>query len=246
MRSTETGPAEPTTAGRLRSVLAAAGSLTITTDGHRCDLIGRHAVDHSGRLWLRIPAGCLLAARAARAPRGITAALLEFTDVAPLAVRNRVRARAQLSGWLTAEGTEREAGGDEAGDVLLRLDPARATLDTGDGPVGVALDELVLADPDPLAAEEAGLLAWLADDRLDLTARLTRLVDARHRHAVCRVRPLALDQYAITLRLEYARTYRDVRLPFPAPAHDPAEVGERLRTLLAATRNCPRRWAARP
>lgn len=233
---TDARPPEPSGAERVRSVLSAARSLTVTTDGYSCDLAGAHALDERGRLTLRLPADCRLAALVACAPRGDLAAMLQFTDVAPTAVRERVRARVTLSGWLTQGGAETEAG-----RVELRLDPVRATLDTGNGAVGVGLDELVLAEADPLAGHEAGLLIHLTDDHPDAVARLARLVEARHLHGVRRVVPVGVDRYGLTLRLEHARAHADARLPFAVPLRVAAEFGDRIQGLLAAAHACPRR-----
>ncbi|MER7107135.1 DUF2470 domain-containing protein [Streptomyces sp. NPDC000229] len=233
---TDARPPEPSGAERVRSVLAAARSLTVTTDGYRCDLAGAHTLDGRARLTLRLPADCHLAAAVACAPRGDLAAMLQFTDVAPTAVRDRVRAKVTLSGWLTQDGEETGAG-----RVELRLDPVRATLDTGDGAVGVGLDELVLAEADPLAGHEAGLLLHLTDDHPDAVARLARLVEPRYLHGVRRVVPVGLDRYGLTLRLEHARAHADIRLPFTVPLREAAEFGDRIQALLAAAQACPRR-----
>ncbi|MFJ1567979.1 DUF2470 domain-containing protein [Streptomyces erythrochromogenes] len=170
------------------------------------------------------------------APRGALAALMEFTDIAPVAVRDRVRARVTLSGRLTR--SRQDAATD---DVDLRLDAARVTLATQEVTVKVALDELVLARPDPLAIDEGSLLTHLTDAHQDAVTRLTRLAEPWLLHGAVRVLPLAVDRYGITLRCEYARNQRDLRLPFPAPVSEASEVGEQIRLLLAAAQACPRR-----
>ncbi|MEV3989892.1 DUF2470 domain-containing protein [Streptomyces sp. NPDC049837] len=233
---------EPTDAERVRSVLSAARSLTVITHGYRCDLAGVHRLDERGRLTLRLPADGHLAAAVAGAPGGDLAAMLQFTDVAPTAVRDRVRARVTLSGWLTRARRGAEARAEAGrGGVALRLDPVRVTLHTGDDVVFVGLDELVLAAPDPLAGHEAALLLHLTDDHPDAVARLARLVEPRHLHGVRRVVPLALDRYGVTLRLEHARAHHDVRLPFTPALREAAEFGDRVQALLAAAHACPRR-----
>ncbi|MFF8831878.1 DUF2470 domain-containing protein [Streptomyces sp. NPDC015131] len=236
-RRADARPSEPSPAERVRSVLSAARSLTVTTDGYSCDLAGAHSLDARGRLTLRLPDYCRLAAAVACAPRGDLAAMLQFTDVTPTSVRDRVRARVTLSGWLTHEDGAR---GTEDG-LVLRLDPVRATLDTGDGAYGVGLDELVLAEADPLAGHEAALLLHLTDDHPDAVAHLTRLVEPRHLHGVRRVVPVGIDRYGVTLRLEHARAHADVRLPFRAPLRRAADFGDRIQALLAAAHACPRR-----
>jgi hypothetical protein len=85
------------------------------------------------------------------------------------------------------------------------------------------------------------MLTHLVDVHSDEVARLTRLVDTRLVQGVRRVLPLAMDRYGITLRLEHAHAHHDVRLPFPTPLTHVAEAGDRVRTLLAAARACPRR-----
>ncbi|MFF8842029.1 DUF2470 domain-containing protein [Streptomyces sp. NPDC015127] len=221
--------ARPTNGERVRSVVAAAGSLTVVTDRHACELAGLHSLDERGRLCLRVPDECALAAEVALAPRGIVAALLKFTDIAPTAVRERVRARVTLSGWLAPTGP---VSGTPGTDV--RLDFAHAELVTATGAVTVGLDELTLAEADPLAVHEADMLTHLVDVHSDEVALLTRLVDPRLMRGVLRVLPLSMDRYGITLRCERADAYHDVRLPFPTPLSDAAEAGDRVRTLLAA------------
>ncbi|MGW1026478.1 DUF2470 domain-containing protein [Streptomyces sp. NPDC002577] len=243
--ATEPAAVEPTAAERIRSVLARAGSLTLTTDGHRYDLVGLHAVDGTGQVRLRLPADSPLLARAVCAPRGALAALLEFTDVSPTSVRARVRAKVTLSGWLALAGAPEDDADDGAG---LRLDLARATLETQTDMAVVGLDELVLAEPDPLAVEEAALLTHLVDAHEDMVTRLARLAGPQLLQGVVRVQPVALDRYGITLRCEYARGHGDLRLLFPEQVHDPAQAGDGIRRLLATAQACPhrRRTSSRP
>lgn len=235
---------EPTAAERVRSVLSSARSLTVSTDGYDCDLFGPHTLDGGSRLKFRLSADCRLAEQAARSPRGALAALVRFTDVAPTAVRDRVRARVTLSGWLTPDGPKPEAGGG----VDFRLDTAHVSLETAADTVSVGLDQLALAEADPLAGVEAGLITHLTDAHADAMAHLTRLVDPRQLQGVVGVWPLALDRYGITLRLERVRTHHDVRLPFPVPLRTAAQVTGQVQALLAAAHNCHRRrrTAARP
>lgn len=156
---------EPTPAERARSVLAAAGSLTVTTQGHRIELIGLHTVDAAARLLLHNPPDGHLAAELAVAPHGDLAALVEFTDVAAVAVRERVRARLTLGGWLSALGPK-----------TLVFHPARAVLTEDGGTALIGLDELTLASPDPLATHEAEMLGRLDAAHADTVAPLARLL----------------------------------------------------------------------
>ncbi|WP_149182799.1 DUF2470 domain-containing protein [Streptomyces sp. TRM49041] len=221
---------EPTAAERVRSVLARAVSLSLTTAGQDYDLIGMHSVSSRGQLTLHPQADSPLARQVAEAPRGSLAALLEFTDIAPTAVRDRVRARVTVSGWLA-----------RADDRGLRLDTARVSLRTPAGTVEVGLDEIALAEPDPLAVEEAAMLTHLIDAHEELMGDLLGLAGPRLPRGMIRALPFALDRHCITLRCEYDTGHCDLRLLFPAPARDAAEAGERIRQLLTAPRGCAHR-----
>ncbi|MYS41038.1 DUF2470 domain-containing protein, partial [Streptomyces sp. SID5998] len=78
-----------------------------------------------------------LAATALLAPRGELPALLEFADVAPVPVRNRIRARLRLAGRFT-----------RAGDSLL-FQPMRVVLRQPPGAVVIAPGDFAAAEPDP-------------------------------------------------------------------------------------------------
>ncbi|MFJ3882563.1 DUF2470 domain-containing protein [Streptomyces sp. NPDC090077] len=228
----DAAPGGPTAAERVRSVLARAVSLSLVTEAQAYDLIGLHSVGPKGRIFLHPPADGPLAARIATAPRGSLAALVQFTDVAPTAVRERVRARVTISGWLTPD----EPGPD---GVRLRLDAARVSLRTAAEVRDVGLDEFTLARPDPIAAEEAGMLTHLADSHGEMVAGLAALAAPRLPAGVLRTSPLALDRHGITLRCEYRSGHLDLRFPFPVTARDAAGAGEQVRLLLTA----PRRYA---
>ncbi|KUM76299.1 DUF2470 domain-containing protein [Streptomyces curacoi] len=220
---------EPTPAERARSVLSAAGSLTLTTQGHRVELIGLHTVDAAARLLLHNPPDGHLAAELAVAPHGDLAALVEFTDIAPVAVRERVRARLALGGRLTALGPK-----------ALVFNPARAVLTDDEGSAVVGLDELTLAAPDPLAPHEAEMLARLDAAHAHTVAPLARLLPARQQLRATAVRPLRLDRHGLVLRLERPGSHQDTRLPFAAPATHPGEAVRQIHALLAEATARPR------
>ncbi|QOV34848.1 DUF2470 domain-containing protein [Streptomyces ferrugineus] len=220
---------EPTPAERARSVLAAAGSLTVTTQGHRVELIGLHTVDAAARLLLHNPPDGHLAAELAVAPHGDLAALAEFTDIAPVAVRERVRARLTLGGWLSALGPK-----------TLVFNPARAVLAEGDGTAVVGLDELALASPDPQATHEAEMLARLDATHADTVAPLARLLPAREQLGATVVRPLRLDRHGLVLRSETPDSHHDTRLPFDTSATHPGEAVRQIHVLLARATARPR------
>ncbi|MFF5970806.1 DUF2470 domain-containing protein [Streptomyces sp. NPDC012769] len=233
----DTAPAEQTPAEHVRSVLARAISLSLTLDGQELDLIGAHSVDTEGRVTLHPWTDGPLAALAT-APRDGLAARLEFTDIAPTALRDRVRSRVTLSGRLVP--TPSEGGG------ALRLDPARVTLRTATGVHEVDPEAFALAGPDPLAVEEAAMLTHLADAHEDMVADLVVLAGSRLPHGVVRAMPFAVDRHGITLRCEYLEGHCDLRLLFPATARDAAEAGEQVRRLLTTPRCAHHHHSARP
>ncbi|AUH41792.1 DUF2470 domain-containing protein [Streptomyces sp. CMB-StM0423] len=236
------GTAAPAPAERVRTILATAGSLTLETDGFRCDLVGLHTTAPGPGGWLlrlRPPADSALAAQVVCAPAGDLPVRLHLTDIAPVGVRDRVRTRVTLTGWLAPEGEQ-----PEPERLVLGFDPAEALV-AGAGDMGdVAVidpEELTTAGPDPLAVQEPAMLLHLADSHRDAVDALTRLLDPAALHGVVRVHPLALDRYGLVLRLEHPRGHRDARLPFPTPLTGPAEAGPAIRTLLYAAHHCSRR-----
>jgi uncharacterized protein DUF2470 len=212
--------AAPGAAERARSVLATAWSCAVTGEWGREELLGAHTVTGDGRLLLRVPEDSALAAAAVCAPRGEPSAVLEFADVAPVPVRDRIRTRLWLSGRFTPVGDS------------LALCPTRVVLGRRCGTTVVDAHEFHSAVPDPLAVSEARLLTHLADAHPDAVERLTRLVAPAALQGAVRVQPLAVDRHGLTLRVERARAQGDVRLPFHAPADTVAQLMERIQALL--------------
>lgn len=221
----------PTAAERVRSVLAAAHSMTVSLDGVRHEVRHLDGSDVLGRLHLH-PAAPAAGQPASALPDDRPAIRLEFTDVAPTPVRDRVRARVTVLGrLLTPYADEHSAPGDST-----CVEYCRAVLETADGTTYIGLEELDQAWPDPLAPYEAGMLTHLLDDHPELVTLLLRLVRPAPSSAVVRALPLALDRYGITLRLEERRGHRDVRLPFPSPLDDVEQSGAQIQALLSAAR----------
>jgi hypothetical protein len=222
--------AAPSAAERARSVLATAWSCAVTADGGREELVGAHAVAEDGRVLLDVPDDSALLAAAICAPRGEPSAVLEFADVSPVPLRNRIRARLWLAGWFAPE------------DDRLAFTATRVVLRQPSGAVVVDLGEFTAAAPDPLATAEARLLTHLADCHSDAVERLTRLVEPDSLHGAVKVQPVAIDRHGLTLRIERARAHGDVRLPFHRPADDVGQLTERMHVLLgqAASASCPR------
>lgn len=230
MGDRHTWTAAPAAAERARSVLAAAWSCAVTAEGGREELVGAHTVTADGRVLLHVPDDSALTAAAVCAPRGEPSAVLEFADVAPVPVRNRIRARLWMAGrFVLADGH-------------LEFRPSRVVLREASGALVVDLDEFADAVPDPLATAEASLLTHLADAHPDAVERLTRLVEPESLHGAVRVQPLAVDRHGLTLRIERARGNGDVRLSFHSPADDVSQLTERMHVLLtqASSASCPR------
>ncbi|KOY55749.1 DUF2470 domain-containing protein [Streptomyces sp. XY332] len=217
----------PTDAERVRSILAAAHSMTVVTDGLRSEVRHLDGSDPMGRLHLH-PAE----------PGGDgehrPSIRLEFTDIAPTPVRDRVRARVTVLGRLLSPYTD--AGADST-----CMEFGRAVLETAEGRSYVGLEELDAGRPDPLAPFEGGMLTHLLDDHAELVTLLLRLVRPLPAGAVSRVLPLAMDRYGITLRLEQRRGHHDVRLPFPSPLDDVEQSGVQIQALFSAARRSSHR-----
>ncbi|MFB7177797.1 DUF2470 domain-containing protein [Streptomyces sp. NPDC056257] len=222
-----TPAARPTDAERIRSILAAAHSMTLITDERRTEVRHLDGSDPMGRLHLH-PAE----------PGGDDeyrpTIRLEFTDVAPTPVRDRVRARVTVLGRLLTPYS------DESAESTC-VEFGQAVLETGHGLAYVGLEELEAARPDPLAPYEAGMLTHLLDDHHDLVTLLLRLVRPLPAPAVVRALPVAMDRYGITLRLEERRGHRDVTLPFPSPLDDVEQSGTQIQALFAAARRSSHR-----
>ncbi|MBT2407728.1 MULTISPECIES: DUF2470 domain-containing protein [unclassified Streptomyces] len=214
----------PTDAERVRSVLAAAHPMTVVTDGLRSEVRHLDGTDPLSRLHLHPaePGGDAEHRPAIR---------LEFTDVAPTPVRDRVRARVTMLGRLL---TPYHDDGDTTGSACVEF--GHAVLETADGRSYVGLEELDAARPDPLAPYEAGMLTHLLDDHADLVTLLLRLVRPLPATPVLRALPLAMDRYGITLRLEEPRGHRDVRLPFPSRLDSVEQSGAQIQALFSAAR----------
>lgn len=221
MADRHTWTAAPAAAERARSVLAAAWSCAVTAGGGREEFVGAHTVAEDGRVLLSAPQDSTLAAAAVCAPRGEPSGVLEFAEVAPVALRSRIRARLWMAGWFASE------------DGRLAFRPTRIVLRQSSGAVVVDLDEYAAAKSDPLVTAEFQLLTHLAEAHPDAVERLTRLVDPQGLQGAVRVQPLAVDRHGLTLRIERARDHGDVRLAFHKPADDLAQLTERMHVLLA-------------
>ncbi|MFD8424391.1 DUF2470 domain-containing protein [Streptomyces sp. NPDC059466] len=214
----------PTPAERVRSVLYAAQSMTVVSDGSHAEVHRLDGTSAMGRVHLHDPAEGGPAEPGTRVP-----ARVEFTDIAPTAVRDRLRARVTLTGLLAAPYR------DESPRSAC-MEFGQAVIEDGEGRRFVTWEELQAVAPDPMATSEASMLTHLVDSHEELVPLLVRLVRPHPVKGMIRAVPLAMDRYGVTLRLEYPTTHRDVRLPFATPAGDIDQAGPRIRALLATAR----------
>lgn len=214
------------------------------------------AVTEDGDVVLLVPAASPAAQLAGRASGDEVAAVMEITDVAPVAVPHRVRGRAWVAGWLTpvAHGERaaaarliaaRHPDGPPAADiswVLLRLEVGEAYVDDLWGAEAVEPDDFAAATPDPLAPHEAELLQHLAASHGDQMRTLCALLGdpgPACAAAGARAVPLSVDRYGMRVRFCDIEGYQpgscfDARFEFPEPVGDVAQLRQAMRLLFDA------------
>lgn len=238
----------PTAAERARSI-ACSGSATLCAAGVGCAQLLAHATTADGELLLVVPSDGELMTTVRCSSRGDLPCLLTFTDRAPVALREPIRAQLWISGWLAPVHRVDQAAAVLAfADVspaevlldvgrsasLLRLDYADLVLGESGPAVEVTPEQYAAASPDPLVAVEADAVRHLEQAHPEELAVLrSRLPDD------CAgpddvVRPLGLDRWGLRFRIERLCGCRDVRLSFARPVSCPAELGEAMRRLLCA------------
>ncbi|WP_432148252.1 DUF2470 domain-containing protein [Streptomyces sp. bgisy029] len=220
---------QPTRAERVRSILVVAHSMTVVSDGVQTEVRRLDGTGAMGHIHLHAPSEDGHAPAGQRVP-----ARLEFTDIAPTPVRERLRARVTVTGLLAAPYSTDT-------DASTCMEFGQAVLEDAEGRTFVTLEELERTETDPVAACEAGMLTHLVDDHSELVPLLLRLVRPHPDRGMVRAVPLAMDRYGVTLRLEYPRSHRDVRLPFPKPVTDIDQAGPQIHALLAAARRVSHR-----
>ncbi|HET6858133.1 MAG TPA: DUF2470 domain-containing protein [Streptomyces sp.] len=229
MRPHSTPVTQPTPAERVQSILQVAQSMTVVNDGCHTEVHRLAGAGALGHIHLHAPTDDTPAVPQARLP-----VRLEFTDIAPTAVRDRLRARVTLTGLLAAPYR------DESPQSAC-MEFGQALIEDGRGRQFVALDDLWAATPDPMAGSEADMLTHLVDSHRELVPLMVRLVRPRPARGVLRAVPLAMDRYGVVLRLEYPTRNVDIRLPFATPVSRIEQAGPQIRALLAAARRASHR-----
>ncbi|MFC5381607.1 hypothetical protein [Aquipuribacter nitratireducens] len=221
-------------ADRVRSALAAAGSVHVSWAAGSATLDGPVCVAEDGDVVLAAdgPLGALGPLPGREASSGTGDVVLRVTDLAPLALRGRVRGSAELVTRVTAvDGTARHG---------LRLRPHAVRWTSVPRPgqrrrptVDVDPADYRAARPDPLAAEEADLLLGLAAAPgavAALAAHLPACVAVSPERVPV---PVRLDRHGVVLRVEGAGRSVDARLAFRHDAATPALAWAALDDLLA-------------
>ena len=250
---THTAATAPPAAEQIRSAcLRADGALLAVDDVPPLTTPVHHLLD-DGSFAVAVPVGAALAAGAP--------ALLEFTDLAPLPLRKPVRSLVWIRGWLLPVDLaavpallDLVAARDprpallqvqtpltpDPRYTLWRLEVASAVVADAAGAESIGLADLMAAEPDPFCALESGWLNHLESDHQDVVARLAARLPTRLRRGT--VRPLGLDRYGVSLRVENTDGDHDVRLPFPHPVTDGRALGQAIRLLIG----CPFLTGLRP
>jgi hypothetical protein len=252
--------ARPTAAERARTVAGrpAAAVCAAGIDGSR---VLAHATtaqgEAQGEVLVVVPTEGEVCTAVRSSRDGDLAALLMVTDHAPVRLREPVRAQVWLSGWLTpVDGAEQRAAALAFADVapvaalldvgadasLLRLELAEVVLGECGTVTEVQPEDYLAASPDPLAGVEAHVLQHLEAAHPEELALLRSRMPGRWMSAGDEVRLLGLDRCGLRLRIEQQAGHRDVRIPFPDPVGNAAELGPAVHRLMcAARRACPGR-----
>ncbi|MFD9978506.1 DUF2470 domain-containing protein [Streptomyces sp. NPDC059017] len=255
------GARQPTEAERVRTLVENNASVSLTLPGARDHGPGywepaARTVTPEGDVVLLVPWDSPTARAAAYAQDDDLSCVMEITDVAPVAVRQRIRGRARLAGWLTAVRNDERARyerllaerhpehspayteADRPAWMLVRLETGEISVDDLWGAGSAEPVDLGAAEPDPVARHEAELLQHLHSAHGDQVHGLACLLGGRtgkQDAAVRDVVPLALDRFGLRLRCTTAdgRAF-DARFDFPEPVKDTRELRRAMHTLFAA------------
>ncbi|MFF8833001.1 DUF2470 domain-containing protein [Streptomyces sp. NPDC015131] len=223
----------PSAAERTRTLVQSTCSARLVVPGAAA--AGEHelmpearTVGTDGEVFLLYPAASPAVRAATHAQDDELPAVLELTDVAPVAVPHRIRGRAWISGWLT-----RAPGVAAPGHMMLRLEVGDIYVDDLWGDASVSPEDFAAARPDPLTAYETELLQHLAAAHDGHVQGLSHLLGPRA--GARRVVPLALDRFGLRVRCRDERgSSFDARFDFPAPVADVHGLRRAMRALFDA------------
>ncbi|WP_051712503.1 DUF2470 domain-containing protein [Spirillospora albida] len=242
----ETRPGEPAPAERARTLAYGVADGVLVAPGIPYAPVTAHATDRDGRPLLLVRAGAPIVAAVTREPD--VPATLRISDVAPVALADRVRGRAWLHGWLTEvpdtgirdaalrisrphprpELLDLAAGrpGAERDWTILALEVAQVEIEDAWGGATLEPEEYAAAAPDPFVAIEGGILTHLDSAHRDDLAGLLPVAGRPAAPDEPRpvVRPLALDRHGLWLRCSAPPPHRpdafDLRVAFAEPVRD--------------------------
>lgn len=238
----------PTTAERIRSACARAGSALLAIEGADPETTALHHLLADGSFALAVPSRGYAAANAGADGGAGVPAMLELTDYAPLPLREPVRSLVWIRGHLqpVAPQATRELldliAAEDPNPVLLqvgsehrllRLEVESVVVADATGAESVGMSTLLEAQPDPFCAMETCWLRHIDADHRDVVARLAAKLPGPLRRG--EVRPLGLDRYGVRLRVEGENSDHDVRLPFSRPVDDVHGLSQAIRVLMG----CP-------
>lgn len=237
----------PPPAERARSMVARGGTAAIlVSDGPERAAPVLHHVYHDGSAVLFLPADHPLLPAVRRGRCDELSAMIELTDTAPVVLRRPVRGLLWIIGWLRLLGPRqaRQAALEMVthhcdarlldlgyGAGLLRLQPEFAALADAEGDGWLTPADLAAAQPDPLCRLEGGWLRHLDQCCPEVLGGLARQVVRPQDGERAVARPLGVDRLGVRLRIEDGERERDVRLPFPRPITNPAQLAIELQRL---------------
>ncbi|MCZ4077368.1 DUF2470 domain-containing protein [Rhodococcus sp. H36-A4] len=239
--ATTTGPS---TAERVRSACARAEGARLAIEGSEPVVTLLHHLRSNGEVIVAVPEDSEVATLACRPSGAGVPAVLELTDHAPLELRESVRSLVWLRGELRpvpASLMRPMAGAVAAehphpalldighGTILLRLILSSSVVADSTGAEPVDVEHLLAAEPDPFWEMETSWLQHLDSDHPELIDQLARRLPPSLRRG--RIRPLGIDRYGISLRIESDHGDNDVRLPFGQPVDDSMALSRALRVL---------------
>ena len=247
-----TSPA-PTTAERIRSTCVRASCAILAVERVEPTSTSVHHLLDDGSFAITVPGDGMLAGIALAAGTAGVQAVLEMTDVAPLPLREPVRALVWVRGRLHCVPVSEIA---TLLDVIAAEDPNTALLqvnsdfvaDTSFALLRLEVESVVVADSTGAESVAVGALLGARADpfcAVDVLAATPGVGASRGRRPAGRaaadgaaprpVRPLSLDRYGVQLRVESEDGDHDVRLPFAKPVDDITGLSQAIRILMG----CP-------
>lgn len=232
--------AQPTTAERVRTVCARAGSARLVTEGGPPTPCPVFALLTDGSFALTAP-DAVADAMAPEEP-----VVLELLDHAPGG--ESVRALVWVRGRVRPAPAHRVR---QALDAMAAADPNPALLDVGFGHrlLRLHVDSIVFADatgaetvdrcavlaarPDPFCHAERAWVRHLGEHHPDMVERLRLHLPRSIRRG--RLRLLGLDRYGLQLRISRTDGEWEARVPFFSPVSDETALCRALRLLMG----CP-------